>query len=454
MPFGKKTDLTSGIEINFDQIYESAIKPAVIDAGLEPLRGDEEALGGIIHSAMFARLLLSEYVVADLTVANPNVYYELGIRHAAKPYTTVLICANLHPLPFDVSVVRTVLYNLEKGQITEQTSQELRKKLKERLEQAIHGQAQADSPLFELIPHYPGIDLPHDVTDAFRDRIKEEEQFKEKLDKARAEKTNEERRKALLKIQNDLGDLKTVQNNILVSLLLAFRSIEAWDEMVNLCELFSDSLKTVLIVKQQWAFALNRRNREGDRKKAIAILEKIVKDHGADAETLGLLGRIYKDMYKKAKKEGNKQAPAFLDKAIEAYQDGFKSDPRDYYPGVNAITLLIEKGDDVSLAKTKELAPLVSFAVARRGGISSNNYWDLATVLELACINEDWELTKKVLPKVLMTADESWMPKTTMDNLILLRDRLSKQQKIPAHINEIIQELRNQVIELEGHAQN
>lgn len=449
MPFGKKTDLASGVEINFDQIYESAIKPAIIDAGLEPLRGDEEALGGIIHSAMFARLLLSEYVVADLTVANPNVYYELGIRHAAKPYTTVLICANLHPLPFDVSVIRTVLYDLEKGQINEQTSQELRKKLKEKLEQAIYGQAQADSPLFELIPHYPGIDLPHDVTDAFKDRIKDEEQFKERLDKAKAEKTNEERRKALLKIQNDLGGLKTIQNNILVSLLLALRSIEAWDEMANLCESFSESLKKVLIVRQQLAFALNRRNREGDRKKAISILEKIVKDHGADAETLGLLGRIYKDLYKEAKKERNKKSLALLDKAIEAYQDGFNSDPRDYYPGVNAITLLVEKGDDASLAKAKELAPLVSFAVARRGGISSDNFWDLATVLELACINNDWNLTKKILPKVLMTANESWMPKTTMDNLILLRDRLSKQQTIHSNINEIIKELRSRVVELE-----
>ena len=74
MSFGKKTDMASGMEIDFNQIYESAIKPAVIGAGLEPLRGDEDAVGGIIHSAMFARLLLSEYVVTNITVANPNVY--------------------------------------------------------------------------------------------------------------------------------------------------------------------------------------------------------------------------------------------------------------------------------------------------------------------------------------------------------------------------------------------
>src|SRR5215217_7380047 len=89
MPFGKQFDSKRGIEIDFDQIYEAAIKPAISAVGLEPLRGDEERTGGIIHAAMFARLLFAEYVVADLTLANPNVFYELGIRHVAKPYTTV-----------------------------------------------------------------------------------------------------------------------------------------------------------------------------------------------------------------------------------------------------------------------------------------------------------------------------------------------------------------------------
>ncbi len=44
---------------------------------------------------MFARLLLSEFVVADLTLANANVLYELEARYAAKPFTTVPILANV-----------------------------------------------------------------------------------------------------------------------------------------------------------------------------------------------------------------------------------------------------------------------------------------------------------------------------------------------------------------------
>ena len=64
MPFGKKKNHYTGLEVYFDQIYETAIEPAIIDADLEPLRGDDENRGGIIHQAMFARLLLSEYVIS------------------------------------------------------------------------------------------------------------------------------------------------------------------------------------------------------------------------------------------------------------------------------------------------------------------------------------------------------------------------------------------------------
>jgi hypothetical protein len=55
MPFKKKTDPKTGTEINFDQIYHKAIKPAAEESGLECIRGDEERTGGIIHRAMFAR---------------------------------------------------------------------------------------------------------------------------------------------------------------------------------------------------------------------------------------------------------------------------------------------------------------------------------------------------------------------------------------------------------------
>jgi hypothetical protein len=84
MPFGKKPDPGGGADIDFDRIDKAALEPGIKDAGMIPIRADEEELGGIIHQAMYERLLVCDFAVADLTASNPNVLYELGIRHAAR----------------------------------------------------------------------------------------------------------------------------------------------------------------------------------------------------------------------------------------------------------------------------------------------------------------------------------------------------------------------------------
>ena len=96
MPFGVKKDPSTGLAIDFDQIYETAIRPAIEAAELEPIRADEERTGGIIHKPMFERLMLCDFAVADLTTANANVFYELGVRHAVRPATTLAIFASQH----------------------------------------------------------------------------------------------------------------------------------------------------------------------------------------------------------------------------------------------------------------------------------------------------------------------------------------------------------------------
>src|SRR6201996_2916891 len=112
MPFGVKMD-AAGRAINFDHVYEQIFKPAVVAADLLPVRADEEQAQGFIHKLMYERLLLSEYAIADLTILNANVYYELGVRHAAKPATTVMTMAGQTGLPFDVAGLRALPYDLD-----------------------------------------------------------------------------------------------------------------------------------------------------------------------------------------------------------------------------------------------------------------------------------------------------------------------------------------------------
>src|SRR5437016_9617042 len=449
MPFGQKADLKSGTVVDFDQIYDEAIKPAIEQCGLDALRGDEERTGGIIHSAMFARLLLSEFVVADLTLANANVFYELGIRHAAKPFTTVPILANVSALPFDVALVRAVPYQLENGKLTETSAQQLRTELAKRLRAAIDGVAANDSPLFQLIPNFPGIDLPDDVTETFKDRLQYLEQFRETLATARSQSTSQEKRDALLKIQSDLGDLKVVPRSVLIELMSSFRDAEAFEELVALYNAFPDNLKDYIAAKQQYALALNRRNKPGDREKALKLLDDLLKNRGADSETLGIKGRIHKDIYKEAAQAKKITAIAALDDAISAYTKGFESDTRDYYPGVNAINLLIQKGAE-ALKEVERLLPLVNFAVARRGGASSSDYWDLATVLELACIGDDWMTANRVLPKAILAATHSFKTATTIGNLRLLKQARERAGREVTELDGILKELSDRDLELRG----
>src|ERR1700686_2374765 len=109
MPFGRKTD-AAGRVTNFDSVYQKLIAPAVEQAGLEPIRADQEQNGGTIPKPMFERVMLCHYAVADITGANPNVFYELGIRHALRPSSTVVLFVAGTVIPFDIALVRGIPY--------------------------------------------------------------------------------------------------------------------------------------------------------------------------------------------------------------------------------------------------------------------------------------------------------------------------------------------------------
>ena len=91
MGFGKKTDFETGRVLDLDQSYLNLIKPAVEAAGLKCIRADEIVHSGLIDVPMYEQLLKADVVVADISTSNRNAVYELGVRHALRPYTTVII---------------------------------------------------------------------------------------------------------------------------------------------------------------------------------------------------------------------------------------------------------------------------------------------------------------------------------------------------------------------------
>src|SRR5262244_1690684 len=102
MGFGKKTDFQQQKTYDLDKSYRIIIKKAVEDAGLECIRADDVVHAGIIDKPMYELLLGADVVVADLSTSNANAIYELGVRHALRPHTTIVIAEKNFKFPFDL----------------------------------------------------------------------------------------------------------------------------------------------------------------------------------------------------------------------------------------------------------------------------------------------------------------------------------------------------------------
>jgi len=91
--------------------YESIYKPAIEQAGLQPLRADADIFGtGKSMDQIWRGIRSAEVLVAELTSKNPNVFYELGLAHALeKP--VVLVSSNEEDVPFDLRYIRVILYD-------------------------------------------------------------------------------------------------------------------------------------------------------------------------------------------------------------------------------------------------------------------------------------------------------------------------------------------------------
>lgn len=160
IPFGIKVSPWTGVGIDFDQIYVSAIKPAVEAEGLLCLRADDELDGGLIDKPIFSRLIHSDILIADLTTSNPTVLYELGIRHASRSRTTIPIMdMKERALPMELWTSRVERYELADGLLSPRAAVDLSNRLRTRIRDALEGKAPVDSPLFQLLDDFPGLDL-------------------------------------------------------------------------------------------------------------------------------------------------------------------------------------------------------------------------------------------------------------------------------------------------------
>ena len=176
---------------------------------------------------------------------------------------------------------------------------------------------------------------------------------------------------------------------------------------------------------------------------AISILNKILEERGNSPETLGLLGRIYKDQWSELQQQGGRKARAALNNAIATYLKGFESDWRDYYPGINAMTLMSLSEDEEHHRQLKKISPMVRYAVERSIAKRTPGYWDRATLLELAVLDNDEAAIDTALDQLLEIKNvDRRSYETTANNLQLLYGAMCERGEESPLVAEVLNELR------------
>jgi hypothetical protein len=151
MGFGLKTDLATGRVLDLDKSYKNIIKPAVERAGFSCIRADEIQHSGMIDVPMYEMLYSADLVVADLSTANLNAVFELGVRYALRPRATIIIAESRFTIPFDASHIVVRHYEHLGPDIGYNEVIRMQQSLTE-LATALLSGDRVDSPVYAVLP--------------------------------------------------------------------------------------------------------------------------------------------------------------------------------------------------------------------------------------------------------------------------------------------------------------
>lgn len=394
MGYGKKTDPTLGKTFDLDVTYNNIIKPSVESAGFKCVRGDEVLESGIIDKSMYALLIHADLVIADITTFNPNAIYELGIRHAAKPFSTIIMKEKDGNIPFDINHNKTFTYTHMGEDIGTKESERCIKALTNLIIE-VDKAKETDSPLFHHIRGVEPYTLPPDeYIQIIKDLADKEKSIFALVEKAKIEMKNSNFaeaaklwKKASEKIEND--------NYFIQQLALCTYK----DKSVNPNIALTDALKIISQLEPE------------DR-------------NTTDPETLGITGAIYKRLW-----QHNKETIEYLDRAIEYYKRGFTIN-QDYYTGENfalCLDLKAEISDDqeekiylkVSAKKNrKEIIEIIEKLKDDDDfGIRSDLKWIFATLSHCNFATGNDEQHKLYSQKFFNLNPLDWEIKTYNDSL-------------------------------------
>lgn len=398
MGYGKKTDPTLGKTFDLDVTYNIIIKPAVENAGFKCVRGDELLDSGIIDKSMYALLIHADLVIADITTFNPNAIYELGIRHAAKPFSTIIMKEKDGNIPFDLNHNKTFTYS-HMGEDIGATEAERCIKALTNLIIEVDKAKETDSPLFHHIRGVVPYSLPpEEYIHIIKELVNKEKSIFALVENAKIEMAN--------------GN---------------------FSEAAKLWKKASEKIENDSYFIQQYAFCTYKDKTVNPNialTDALGIIRKLEPENRntTDPETLGITGAIYKRLW-----ENNEKTTEYLERAIDYYKRGFTIN-QDYYTGENYALCLDLKSEittdpeekiylKFSANKTrKEIIKIIEKLKEDDDfEIRSDLKWIYATTSHCHLAIGNKELYKEYFEKFLGLNPNEWEIQTYNDSLVNIK---------------------------------
>lgn len=148
MPFGDKVD-KDGKTVHFDEVYDTFIEPTIKALDIECIRCDKIVESGGIHNKMFTNIYDADVTVVDTTMLNPNVFYELGMRHSVKRNVTIIIQQAGTQIPFNISGFTIVSYKMDDPVALKQATESIQTMITNGLANV----KKSDSPIYGVLPN-------------------------------------------------------------------------------------------------------------------------------------------------------------------------------------------------------------------------------------------------------------------------------------------------------------
>lgn len=320
-PFGNKDG------IDFDAVENQLIAPALEALEITGRTTIEILKQGNIRVDMFQRLLTADLVIADVSIHNANVFYELGIRHALRSKWTFLLRCRGDSFPFDLQTDRYFLYDKEQPA----SSRDL---LIQALRQTVASQDQ-DSPVFDLLPGLAAQD-PARFLPVPRD-------FQENVEYAFANKQFGD----LELLAEEVQGLEWEVSGLRVVGRAQFRAKahegaqDTW-EAVRKADQLDVEANTLLATIYQ---------RLGDLTKSDQAVRRVLEHHELNsytrAEVHALIGRNAKARWMASweeepiDKQGEQALHSqYLEESLDSYSEAFREDLNHFYSGLNALAML------------------------------------------------------------------------------------------------------------------